>query len=421
MTQPVWSVSFFWWFVVFYVLHFGVEFFLDLKNYFYVRRQYVVPQAYSHIISQDVFIKSKNYTLDKLRFGMFSAFIQMLLFWVLVLAHGFQWFDDYSAVFVTRGTLTHSVLFCLLVGLFFFVVQMPFRLYSTFVIEEKYGFNQTTLKVFCVDLIKSLVLSLVLGVSLLYVVFWLMSITGNFWWLWVWGVITFFQFFIAMVYPTLLAPLFNKFVPLEEGELKTNIEKIAHKIGFNMSGIYVIDGSRRSGHSNAYFAGLGKWRRIVLYDTLIKQLSQNELLAVLAHEMGHNVKKHVQSSMIFTTCFSLVGFYILSLLVVWPDFYLAFGLNAPSHHAALVIFSLISGTFTFFVTPLMNFISRRNEYEADAFSAWATQDHESMKNALFKLTKDNLSNLTPHSWYSFYHYSHPTTLERVNALNVVKN
>jgi STE24 endopeptidase len=330
---------------------------------------------------------------------------------------GFNALDFYAASFTEAGTLTHSVLFTVFVGLYFGVVGLPFRIYSVFVIEERHGFNKTTLTTFIVDLIKGLLLSFILGLPILYLLYWFMHTAGNTWWFYAWAALTSFQILIAAVFPTFLAPIFNKFTPLADQELNDRIVELARRIRFKMTGVFTVDGSRRSGHSNAYFAGMGRFRRIVLFDTLMKQLTSDELIAVLAHEMGHNVKKHIVKSMLLSAALSLVGFYVLSLLITWSDFYTAFNVAKASPHTALVIFSITSETFTFFLTPIMNLWSRKNEFEADRFSIETTGSKAAMKNALVKLTEENLSNLAPHPAYSFYHYSHPTTPERARAID----
>jgi STE24 endopeptidase len=417
MLTSIFATPFFWVFLGFYLLHEIVSLGLDVMNYVHTKKCNVPPEFYRDKVDQTTFEKSKAYTLDRLRFGIFSRVMQLPFFWILIFLNGFNALDAYAAKLAGPGSLSHSVAFCLLLALYFSLISLPFRIYSVFVIEERYGFNKTTFKTFLVDMIKGSAVALILGMPILYLVFWFMSVAGPLWWLYVWGSITAFQLFLAAVFPTFLAPIFNKFTPLVNESLKSRIETLAHKIGFKMSGIFTIDGSRRSGHSNAYFAGMGRFRRIVLFDTLMTQLSEDEIIAVLAHEMGHNVKKHIVKSMILSTAMSLIGFYVLSLLIDWPDFYQAFNIAIPSHHTAFAIFGIVSETFTFVLTPILNLWSRKNEYEADRFSVDATGDRTSMKNSLLKLTKENLSNLDPHPLYSFYHYSHPTTVERATAID----
>ncbi len=288
-------------------------------------------------------------------------------------------------------------------------------LYSTFALEAKFGFNKITPKLYLADKLKGLILGLVIGVPFLFVILWLMQATGSFWWIWAFVFISGFQLLMIVIFPTFIAPWFNKFEPLKEGEFRERILALADQVGFKTSGIFSMDGSKRSAHSNAYFTGIGKSKRIVLFDTLLEQMSMEQGLAVLAHEMGHYKMKHIQRMLIVQTVFLLVGLYVLSLLLDFQPLYSAFGL-APSHHAALVLFSLLSGAVTFYLGPLMNLLSRKHEYEADRFAALTLRDGKPMEEALINLTVKNLSNLTPHPWYSAYHYSHPTPVERISAI-----
>lgn len=398
------------------MLHEIVHLTLEALNYRHVMKQTSVPQAYAGRIAFGVFERSQQYTLERQRFSITARFAQIPFFWFLIFRNGFNVFDYYAALWAGYGTLSHSVLFCVFVAIYFGIIALPFKIYSIFVIEEKYGFNKMNFSLFIVDFFKSLIIAVLIGLPLLYLVFWFMRESGPVWWLCVWGSVSAFQFVMVAVYPRFLAPLFNKFTELKDDELSTAIRRLAEKIDFKMSGVYVMDGSKRSGHSNAYFAGMGRFRRIVLFDTLIKKLEAVELLTVLAHEMGHNVKKHTRNFMILSLILSFIGFYFLSVLMTWPEFYHAFNVAVPSSHAAIVIFAAASEVFTFALTPALNFISRRHEYQADAFSVQHAGNKEAFISSLFKLTADNLSNLMPHPWYSFYHYSHPTTAERVAAI-----
>lgn len=415
--MPAFHTTFFWIFLCFFTLHECVELVLELCNFRHVKRQKEVPDFYQHSISPSLFEKSKTYTLEKIKFSIAAQLTQIPFFLFLIFRNGFNALDYYAAQYAGYGTLSHSVLFCIFLAIYFGIVGLPFKIYSIFVIEEKYGFNQMSFSLFVIDLIKSIFLALLFGIPLLFLIFWFMNITGIYWWISVWGALMMFQLFMAAIYPALIAPMFNKFKPLPESQLKEQILELAKKIRFKISGVFIIDGSRRSLHSNAYFAGLGRFRRIVLFDTLVKKLSTDELLSVLAHEMGHNIKKHMIKSLALSSVFSLIGLYVLSLLINWPEFYQSFNVTVHSHHAALVVFALSSEAFTFMLTPLLNYISRRHEYEADKFSVEVLSDKEALKNSLTKLAKENLSNLTPHTAYSFYHYSHPTTLERAKAID----
>jgi STE24 endopeptidase len=310
------------------------------------------------------------------------------------------------------------VLFCLGVGVMFSLASLPSDLYSTFGIESRFGFNKTTLSLYFSDKLKGLILGIMIGGPFLYVVLWLMQATGEYWWIWAFVFIAMFQLLMIIIFPTFIAPWFNKFEPLPSGELRDRIMALAKQIGFKASGIFVMDGSKRSAHSNAYFTGIGKAKRIVLFDTLIEQMTIDQGLAVLAHEMGHYKMKHIRRMMLVQSVILFVGLYFLGRLVNYEPVFTAFGLQ-PSNHAALVLFSLISGPFTFYLGPLVNLLSRKHEYEADRFAAITLRNGKPMEEALINLTVKNLSNLTPHPWYSAYHYSHPTPTERIGAIRQI--
>jgi len=299
----------------------------------------------------------------------------------------------------------------------FYVISLPFTLYSTFVIEEKYGFNKMNLKLWLIDFGKALALFIVIGVPVLSAVLWFMDRYGDsLWWLYVWILLAMVQLFITTIFPVVIVPLFNKLTPLPEGSLREQIEAVVKKISFKMSDIFTMDGSKRSAHSNAYFAGMGRFRRIVLFDTLVKSLGEPELVAVLVHEMGHSKKKHVRTGLLLGLGISFLGLLILSWVIHAPWFYDAFGFGMFSSYAALFIFMKASGSFTFFLEPLFSMLSRKHEYEADRFATEVMGTSQPMIQGLVKLTKDNLSNLTPHPLYSFFYYSHPTVMERIAAL-----
>lgn len=400
-------------FLTLYVLNFVLELTLDVLNLKHVAKHPTTPPQFASYITDASFQKSRDYTCTKLKFSIFSRCVSAIILMLFLQMGIMGLINERLAVYLNGLTL--SVAFILVTGFFFTLTALPLRLYSTFVIEQKFGFNKMTWTLFVQDMLKSSLLSLLIGVPILYAIFAFMSYTGQSWWLWTWGFIVALQALLMILYPTFIAPLFNKFIPLTQGSLRNGIEALARKINFSLADIFTIDGSKRSGHSNAYFAGLGRFRKIVLFDTLIAQLSEKELLAVLAHEMGHNVKHHITKGIILGSLMSLIGLYILAHLKSWPEFYLTFNVPA-SDHTALFLFGLISDVFTFFLTPVLNSISRHHEYEADRFAAESTTDTDSMQTALIKLSKENLSNLHPHPWYSFFHYSHPTTCERLAAL-----
>jgi STE24 endopeptidase len=407
-------------FATFYFTQHFLDSWLTWLNSVHVRKhQHTVPAYFQDKISLDEYQKSIAYTREKARFDMIASWVEVPIFWGLLLS-GLYGTLDVVVRSPGFGPIVTGLLYLAAVSVVFFLISLPFGFYSTFVIEQKYGFNRMTLKLWLVDLFKSILLSILIGGPILAAVLWFMDRhLHGLWWLYVWILLSLVQIFIAAIFPVFLLPLFNKLTPLEDGGLKQQILALAQKINFRLSGIYTMDGSKRSSHSNAFFAGLGKLRRIVLFDTLVKSLSESELLAVLAHEMGHNVKKHVRTGLLISSVVSLAGLYVLSLLANKPWFYEAFQLAQPSSYAALLIFMKTSGAFTFFLSPLSSILSRKHEYEADRFAAEVMERREPMIQGLVKLTRDNLSNLTPHPWYSFFYYSHPTGMERIRALERV--
>jgi STE24 endopeptidase len=413
-----WIVSLF---LIFFALEFLVEFVLNELNLRHVRARRAakqIPEFFRDRLSPDEYDKSVEYTLAKGRFQRWSAVYGRLISLALLFSGLLGLFDDGAlqiAQNLSLGVYGQGVLFCLAVALYFTITGLVTDVYSTFALEAKFGFNRMSPALYLTDKLKGLVLGLAIGVPFLLVILWLMNATGSFWWIWAFVFVTAFQLLMIVIFPTLIAPWFNKFAPLEEGEFRKRILALAEQVGFKTSGIFSMDGSKRSAHSNAYFTGMGKAKRIVLFDTLLEQMSMEQGLAVLAHEMGHYKMKHIQRMLIVQTVFLLVGLYVLSLLLDFQPLYAAFGL-APSHHAALVLFSLLSGAVTFYLGPLMNLLSRKHEYEADRFAALTLRDGKPMEEALINLTVKNLSNLTPHPWYSAYHYSHPTPAERISAI-----
>lgn len=408
-------------FLAFFALEFLVEFVLNEINMRYVRESRArgsIPAIFRDRVGQQDYDKSVDYTLAKGQFERWAQVYGSLMTLFILFGGLLPYFDGLSrglaglfpAVFKAQG-----ILFCFSVALTFSLLSLPAGLYSTFVIEERFGFNRTTLKLYLLDKLKGFLVSLVIGIPFLVGVLYLMEETGPHWWLWAFLFILAFEIVMVILYPTLIAPLFNKFAPLKEGELRERILALAEKTGFRTSGIYTMDGSRRSTHSNAYFTGLGRAKRIVLFDTLVEQMTAGEGLAVLAHEIGHYKMKHIRKMLVIQGLLLFAGLYVLSFLVGYEPLFRAFGLG-PSSHSALVLFSLLSGPFTFYLAPVMNLLSRRHEYEADRFAVRTLEGGKAMEEALFNLTVKNFSNLTPHPWYSAYHYSHPSAVERIRAI-----
>ena len=409
-------------FLVLFALEFGIEFFLNERNLEYVRahwRERKIPDFFHGKISSAVYERSVQYTIAKGHFQRWAQPYSRLVALFILFSGLLPFFDRFSdrwGKWLWPFPYASAIIFCFAVGLVFSVASLPSDLYATFGLEARFGFNKTSAKLYIADKLKGLLLGLLIGVPFLWVVFWLMEKTGHYWWLWVFVFVCGFQLLLVIIYPTLIAPLFNKFEPLKTGELRDRILELAEQVGFKTSGIFSMDGSRRSAHSNAYFTGIGKAKRIVLFDTLIDQMTIDQGLAVLAHEMGHYKMKHIRRMLVIQMAFLFLGLLVLSLLVNYQPFFSAFGLERPSNHGALVLFTLVSSPFTFYLGPLMNLLSRKHEYEADRFAATTLHDGRPMEEALIKLTVENLSNLTPDPWYSAYHYSHPTPAERISAI-----
>lgn len=407
-------------FLALFALEFLIEFGLNELNLRHVRacqEAKKLPDFFTGKMSADEYDKSAQYTLANGRFHRWSEVYDRLITLVILFAMlgALDGFAGNFAQSFSLGWYGHGIIFCLAVGLVFIATSLPADLYSTFVLEAKFGFNKTTVGLYVADKLKGLVFGLLIGVPFLFVVLWLMQAMGDYWWLWAFAFITACQLLMIVIFPTFIAPWFNKFEALKEGELRERILALANQIGFTTSGIFTMDGSKRSAHSNAYFTGIGKAKRIVLFDTLIEQMTMDQGLAVLAHEMGHYKMKHIRRMLVVQTIFLFIGIYLLSVLLKSPAFFSAFGLTS-SNHGALVLFSLVSGPATFYLSPLMNRLSRKHEYEADRFAAMTLRDGKPMEEALVNLTVKNLANLNPHPWYSAYHYSHPTAVERIDAI-----
>jgi STE24 endopeptidase len=408
-------------FLVLFAILFVAEHLLDYGltwlNLEYVRRRAnEVPLYFRERISLEEYQKSIAYTRDRARLGVISSLVGIPILWSMILT-GFFGKVDLGTRSLGFGSVPTGVIFLVAMSTLFYLISLPFTLYSTFVIEERYGFNKINLKLWLIDFGKGLALFIVIGVPVISAVLWFMDRYGDsLWWLYVWILLALVQLFITTIFPVVIVPLFNKLTPLPEGSLREQIEAVVKKISFKMSDIFTMDGSKRSAHSNAYFAGMGRFRRIILFDTLVKSLGEPELVAVLAHEMGHSKKKHVRTGLLLALGVSFLGLLILSRVIHAPWFYEAFGFGIPSSYAALFIFMKASGSFTFFLEPLFSMHSRKHEYEADRFAAEVMGTPQPMIQGLVKLTKDNLSNLTPHPLYSFFYYSHPTVMERIAAL-----
>ena len=394
------------------------ELWLDRLNAASVRANAAaVPGAYAGIIGEDEYFKSVRYTLDKIRFAGFEGAYGALVLALVLL------FGVFPALFGAFVSLFGSSVFAQALALVLTLAavslpSLPPEWYSQFVIEQRYGFNKSTFGLWISDKAKEFAISLVIGIPLLSLILWLFGVFERTWWIWAFCAMAIFQILMLVLYPRLILPLFNKLSPLEDGDLRDRLLSAADRAGFRANSIFVIDGSRRSSHSNAFFTGFGKFRRIVLYDTLISQLSTSELEAVLAHEIGHYKLGHVPKMIAGSFAMMFFGFAAIAWLARSPWFYEGFGFPPDSGMApALLLFSVLVPLFTFWLTPLFNRLSRRYEYQADAFAKAVCGGSGDLVASLRKLHAKNLGNLTPHRIYSAFHYSHPTLLEREAALN----
>lgn len=406
-------------FLVFFVLEFSFNMVLTLLNLREVKRNSnKIPYDFNSYIDEETYGKSVNYTIDKGKFSLYSGTFHSLVILVMVLTGFFGKVDTFIAGFKFHVYL-EGILYVGVLSLLFYFLDMPFTLYSNFFLEKKYGFNKLTPCLFVKDQIKSLIISGLLLSIVLIGVFYFMDRSGNLWWILASAIFILFQLLLSVLYPLLIAPLFNKFTPLQEGDLKSTLEKLASDNDFKTKGIYVMDGSKRSSHSNAYFTGFGKFKRIVLFDTLVSILTPPQLAGVLAHEIGHEKKHHLLKGLLLSFFITVTAFFIIDLFLGYFPLFKAFGFSRISYHGIIVILSFCSGPFTFFLIPLFTMWSRKHEYEADRYAVKATGSKKDLKEGLIILTKENLSNLTPHPLYSFFHYSHPTIGERIRAIEEI--
>lgn len=362
--------------------------------------------------------KSYDYTKDKSILHLISIYLSSIAL-LLFIKHGlFGCLDN----FITQKIENFYIRGCVYifsVSAIFSIINLPLQLFSIFVIEQRFGFNKMTFSLWIKDCFKGILLSLILMTPLIYSLLYFINTFPTSWWIYGFSAVLSFQLLIMILYPVLIAPIFNKFEKLKDLELEDKINTLAKQVNFETSGIYQIDGSKRSSHANAYFAGFGKSRRIVLFDTLISKLTHEEVSSVLAHEIGHAKKYHILKSILLSGIILLFSFYLISKLINNSEFFSAFGINNPSSYALFVLISIAFEPITFFISPLFSSFSRKNEFEADKYAVEVVKTATHLENALIKLSIDSLSNLNPHPLYSFFHYSHPTLLERIRAMNKV--
>ena len=394
---------------------FGLEMLLNYLNISSLSAS--LPSELEGLYEADAYKKSQDYTKAKTSFGVFSSVFQFLLTVTVMYLGILGKVSDELAKYIANPTLLSLAYF----GILFIVsdvLSIPFQWYGTFVIEEKFGFNKTTTVTFITDKLKGYALGAIIGGLVLGILFYLINTLGENFWIYFWVVIAVLMLLINMFYTSLFLPLFNKLTPLEEGELKNAITEYSKKVGFSLENVFVLDGSKRSGKANAFFSGIGPKKKVVLYDTLITQHTTDELMAVLAHEVGHFKKKHIISSYIIGVLQIGVMLFVLSKVVLNQELSIAMGAEKYAIQLNLIVFSLLYSPISTITGLIMNIFSRKNEYEADAYAA-TTYSGEALSSALKKLSVNNLSNLTPHPWVVFFEYSHPTLLQRLNAMKKI--
>ncbi len=374
------------------------------------------PPAVAAIMDAETYRKSVAYTLEKSRFGAWTDIFDTLVLLAVLLGGVLPVLFDLTASWGGPDAKWNHALFILIAGVLLAIPSLPFDWWEQFRLEQKHGFNKSTAALWITDKLKGALLMAVIGFPLLWALLSLVDLVGDRWWIWGFALMFGFQLLMLILYPKLILPLFNKLTPLPEGELRARLLALGDRTGFRAKTIEVIDGSKRSGHSNAYFTGFGRFRRIVLFDTLIAQLAPEELEAVLAHEIGHYRRGHIPKMITLSALMMFAGFAVVAWLARAPWFNTGFGFPPGQMAPSFLLFGLLSGAVTFWFTPLANLLSRKYEYEADAFAREAMGGPTSMIGALRKLAQKNLSNLTPHRWFSGFHYSHPTLVEREAAL-----
>ena len=374
-----------------------------------------LPQEFAEFYDQEKYIKSQEYTKTNSKFSYITSTFSLIISLVFILGGLYNTFDLYARN-LGYGEIVTGIFFFGLLTVITDLLQMPFSLYSTFVIEEKYGFNKTTLKTFFLDKFKEYILMMMIGIPVLYLVLYFFGNFGDYAWLYVWIFLISFSVVMQPVFNMFIAPMFNKFTPLEDGPLLEKIRKYLTSVNFPVKKLEVMDGSRRSSHSNAYFSGIGRYKRIALFDTLVKQMDEDEIVSIIAHEVGHYKLKHIYNGIALSSIQSGLMLFILSLFLMNPDLFAVFKMENLSIYASLLFFSILYTPISIISGVFFSIISRKNEFSADAYSAKTARMPEALITGLKKMSKENLSNLTPHWLNVFLNYSHPPVLKRIEAL-----
>lgn len=375
-----------------------------------------VPVEFQDVIDAEKYHKSQEYTRATSKFGLVESTASTFVLLIFLLAGGFNSVDIFVRSF-QQGSIVSGILYIASLLLLSSVLALPFSFYSTFVIEERFGFNNTTIKTFCTDIIKGLFLSILIGTPILYLILWFFETTGDFAWIYCWAGLTLISVVLQFLAPVLIMPFFNKFTLLEDGTLKEKVLAFAQNASFDIQGIYTMDGSKRSSKLNAFFTGFGKFRKIVFYDTLLEKLEDDEIIAVLAHEMGHYKHRHIFKMMAISICHTGLLFFLLSLFIGNENLFAAFQVEHISIYGALIFFSFIFSPFNLLLGIAVNSLSRKHEFQADRYAAHPPSRGTALVSGLKKLSVANLSNLTPHPAMVFFHYSHPPVLARIRALH----
>lgn len=394
------------------VINFIVDKILDALNAKHFNDK--LPEDLQDVYDDAEYKKSQNYKATNYKFGILTSTFSIILTLGFLLLDGFEFVDNMARSYSDNPIIIALIFFgIIMIGSD--ILTTPFSYYSTFVIEEKFGFNKTTIKTFFLDKLKSWLMMAIVGGGILALIIWFFQSTGSYFWLYAWALVAIFSLFMNMFYSKLIVPLFNKQTPLEAGSLRDRISEYAETVGFKLNKIFVIDGSKRSTKANAYFSGFGSEKRVTLYDTLINDLDDEEIVAVLAHEVGHYKKKHIIFNLFTSILLTGLTLYILSLFISNPLLSNALGVEIPSFHIGLIAFGLLYSPISEITGLIMNLFSRKFEYQADDYAKY-TYKAEPLITSLKKLSKNSLSNLTPHPAYVFMHYSHPTLLERIKNL-----
>jgi STE24 endopeptidase len=405
-------------FLVFLSLYLLVALFLNhSQKQSVIKNKNKVPEQFSEKITLESHQKAANYTLAKLQFANIELIFSLVVLIGFTLGGGIEFINNFwnNFSFVNENPLFLGASIIISIMIIGSILDLPFGVYRTFILEEKFGFNKTDNKTFIIDIVKNFIVSLVIGLPILMLILYLVNFGGELWWLFVWLSLSGFSLLMFWAYPSFIAPIFNKFKPLEDSELSSKINDLLAKTGFSSNGLFVMDGSKRSSHGNAYFSGFGKNKRIVFFDTLLKGLTDNEVLAVLAHELGHFKKKHILKHILtsFTTMFIML--FILGFLIDKPWFFTSLGVDTIATHNALILFIFIVPIFTFFLTPISNIFSRKHEFEADEFATKNTNGKD-LISALVSMYKDNASTLTPSKLFSDFYDSHPPASIRIKHI-----